>query len=92
MLDPDQRSMGVRAVGAVLRISMLGWDLAVPIASAAVLSGMLNDRYSTGPAVTVALLVLGMTVGAYNVWRQLRLELKRSGCIAYRADTQDGGD
>jgi len=90
MTDSSQRSMGVRALGTAVRVSMLGWDLAVPMVGAAVLGRMLNERYRTGPVATVALLVLGVIVGAYNVWRQLPLNLARGGRATQQGNMQDG--
>ncbi len=89
MANPDERSMWLRTLKSALRVSMLGWDLGVPIVAGAVLGHMLGDRYQTGPILTVALLVLGLTVGVYNVWRQLRLEVKCVARVKYEAHTQD---
>ena len=90
MTNPNQRRMEQRALGVALQISMVGWDLAVPMVGAAVLGRMLNERYRTGPVATVALLILGVIVGACNVWRQLPLNLGRDGCATQQAHMQDG--
>jgi F0F1-type ATP synthase assembly protein I len=77
MAHPASRGMGFKALRGALRISTLGWDLAVPIIGGAMLGHLLNERYNTGPVLTVVLLLLGLMVGAYNVWCQIRLELAR---------------
>jgi hypothetical protein len=89
-VNPDRRSTWSRALGSALRISTLGWDLAVPVVGGAVLGRMLHARYGTGHGLTAALLVLGALVGAYSVARQLRFGLRRDAAMTRRALRQDG--
>ena len=56
----------------------LGWELVVPMGAGAVLGHTLDRRYGTGVAVTIALLLLGVVVGYYNVLRMIRLASKRN--------------
>jgi len=89
MATPHKRSVWPGALRGALRVSTLGWELAVPIAGGALLGYMLHGRYHSGPLVTVALVFLGAIVGAYNVWRQLKLELGRDGRSNQRASMED---
>jgi F0F1-type ATP synthase assembly protein I len=92
MTNPERRSLRPRALHVALGMSMLCWDLAVPMVSAAVLGRMLDGRYQAGPFVTLALLLSGLMVGAYNVWRQLRLESRLDRRIRLQAHRQDGAE
>jgi hypothetical protein len=90
MASPEKRNSWLITFGRALRISTLGWDLAVPITGAALLGHALKGRYHTGPVVTVTLLLLGVLVGAYNACRQLGVELSRERRVAHQVRRQDG--
>lgn len=55
-----------------LRATTLGWELALPIFGG-VLAGYYLDRWlETGHTFTLGLLMLGLGVSIYNVWRVVR--------------------
>ncbi len=55
-----------------LRATTLGWELALPIFGG-VLAGYYLDRWlGTGHVFTMGLLMLGIGVGAYNLWRVIQ--------------------
>jgi F0F1-type ATP synthase assembly protein I len=60
---------GLSALWAV----SIGWELVVPVGVGAVVGHTLDRRFGTGATVTIALLVLGVVVGYYNVVRFIRL-------------------
>jgi len=86
MSGKAERGALPRALRDALRLSSLGWDLAVPMCGGALLGHSLDQRFDTGSLLTLLLLVSGMVVGFYNVGRAIqggmagsRLDAKRSG-------------
>jgi F0F1-type ATP synthase assembly protein I len=90
MASLKKRNAWLTAFNRALPITTLGWDLAVPIVGGALLGHALNGRYHTGPVVTLALLLLGVLVGVYNVWRQLGTGFGGEQSVAHRVSERDG--
>ena len=55
----------------------LGWDLAVPIFGGVLIGRLLDGWLATHPTFTIGLLVLGIGIGYYNIWRFIRRVEKR---------------
>jgi F0F1-type ATP synthase assembly protein I len=55
----------------------IGWDLAMPIFLGVLGGNMLDQRWGTGSALTIGLLLFGLLVGVYNLARTLQRELRR---------------
>ena len=60
-----------------MKVTSLGWDLAIPICGGAVLGYLLDRRFHTGHVLTLGLLLLGVIVGVYNLARTIRSEIER---------------
>lgn len=55
-----------------LRATTLGWEVALPIFGG-VLSGYYLDRWlETGHVFTLGLLIFGLGVSVYNIWRVIQ--------------------
>jgi F0F1-type ATP synthase assembly protein I len=53
----------------------IGWEIVVPMGSGALIGHVLDQRHGTGVVVTIALLLVGVAVGYYNVARLIRLAI-----------------
>jgi hypothetical protein len=58
-----------------LRVTSLGWDLALPIFGGVLLGHLLDRRLDTGYVFTLGLMVLGVFTGFYNVMRSIQVAL-----------------
>lgn len=56
----------------VARVGTLGWLIALPIVAGALLGHALDRVLGTGITWALALMMLGIVVGAYVIWRELR--------------------
>ncbi|MBN1921723.1 MAG: AtpZ/AtpI family protein [Anaerolineae bacterium] len=52
-----------------MRAMALGWELAMPIFGGVLLGHYLDQQFETGYTFTLGLLVAGVFVGFYNIWR-----------------------
>src|SRR5690625_3518330 len=52
----------------------VGWSIAVPTVLGALLGSWLDARLGGGIRYTLSLLVLGLAIGANNVWRWFKLQ------------------
>lgn len=66
--ENEQDSQGSAWRGA-LTAATLGWDLVLPIFGGVLLGYLLDRWLGTGHIFTIGLLVLGIVVGYYNVFR-----------------------
>ena len=70
-----------QAMGATWRQALtvlnIGWDLALPIFGGILLGHHLDRQWESGYTYTIGLLVLGLSVGIYNLARTLQRELRR---------------
>jgi F0F1-type ATP synthase assembly protein I len=85
MTKKQKRDIWSSAWADALRAMSLGWDLGVPICGGGVLGYLLDRHFQTGYVVTFGLLMLGVMVGFYNVWRKLQYEIARD---RYRAEQE----
>ena len=60
-----------------LTVLNIGWDLALPIFGGILLGHHLDRQWESGYTYTIGLLVLGLSVGIYNLARTLQRELRR---------------
>lgn len=51
-----------------IRLTAIGWMLALPIASGAILGRWLDHRFHQGSLWTVTLIFAGLVVGVYSVY------------------------
>lgn len=56
----------------VSRVGTLGWLIALPIVGGALLGNLLDHRLGTGVTFTLALLMLGLGLAGYALWRHTR--------------------
>jgi len=56
-----------------LKVTSLGWDLALPIFGGVLLGHWLDRRLDTGYVFTLGLMMLGVFTGFYNVIRSIQI-------------------
>jgi ATP synthase protein I len=65
-------------------MGLIGWSVAIPTLLGAALGLWLDRRYPGGHSWTLALLVIGLTIGCLNAWHWVTKEDK-----AMREDQED---
>lgn len=53
----------------VSRVGTLGWLIALPIVGGALLGHLIDRRFDTGLTFTLALLLLGLVIAGFTLWR-----------------------
>jgi len=53
----------------VSRVGTLGWLIALPIVGGALLGHLLDRRLGTGLTFTLAMLLLGLVIAGFTLWR-----------------------
>ncbi|MFO7561486.1 MAG: AtpZ/AtpI family protein [Enhygromyxa sp.] len=53
----------------VSRVGTLGWLIALPIVGGALLGHLLDRRLGTGLTFTLAMLLLGLVIAGFTIWR-----------------------
>lgn len=69
MREKDERGFWGSLWREALQATTLGWDLALPIFAGVLIGHVLDRRLDTGLTFTLGLLVFGVFVGYYNLWR-----------------------
>ena len=70
-------------------LTSLGWDLALPIFGG-VISGYLIDQYfGKNYSFTIIMLLLGILIGCYNIYRIIELELLRTKSAKQQTQKKD---
>lgn len=67
-----QSSRGRNLWVQVSRVGTLGWLIALPIVGGALLGHLIDRRLDTGLTFTLALLMLGLVLAGYALWRHTR--------------------
>ncbi len=67
-----KRSRGRNLWVQVSRVGTLGWLIALPIVGGALLGHFIDRRLGTGLTFTLALLLVGLTVAGFALWRHTR--------------------
>ncbi len=60
-----------------LPLTTLGWELALPIFGGALLGYALDKALQTNYALTLILIIFGIFVGYYNLYKLIELEMLR---------------
>ncbi len=55
--------------GGLAVVGSIGWMIALPTVGGAFLGRYLDERFDTNLSFTLGLLVAGLTIGFYSVWR-----------------------
>lgn len=76
ILERARRLLRARSRGGVLwqglsAIGAVGWMMALPTVAGAMLGHYLDQRFDTGGSLTIGLLLAGLAIGGYSVWRLL---------------------
>lgn len=58
----------------VARVGTLGWVIVLPIAAGALVGHLLDRALGTGVTWALAMLLLGVGIGGYSLWRLLAEE------------------
>lgn len=64
-----------------MSLTTLGWELAVPIFGGLLIGYKLDQYLNTRYILTISLLVLGIAIGYYSLYKYIELELLRNRSI-----------
>lgn len=56
----------------VARVGTVGWLVALPIVGGALLGHLIDRRFGTGVTWALALMMVGVAIGGYALWRLWR--------------------
>jgi F0F1-type ATP synthase assembly protein I len=72
-----------------MSLTTLGWELAVPIFGGLLLGYKLDQFLSTKYILTVSLLVLGIIIGYYSLYKYIELEILRKKSLEINQDQEE---
>jgi predicted F0F1-ATPase subunit len=61
-----------------INLSSLGWELALPIFAGAVIGYLIDRRFNSPYYFCIGLIVLGIGIGYYNIYKTIEIEHLRS--------------
>jgi F0F1-type ATP synthase assembly protein I len=64
----DEEKAGSKFLAMISLASELGFAIALPIAGGAIIGQFLDNRFHTGPRITLSLLFFGLFIGAANIY------------------------
>lgn len=65
------RSEGARTLALAVRVTGMGWTIAIPAVLGFLLGHWLDVRFGTGIALSAGLGLTGLTLGCYAAWRRV---------------------
>ncbi|NQT82267.1 AtpZ/AtpI family protein [bacterium] len=74
LIEKGRREKGQSFWRYVGLIGAVGWSVVVPMALGVLLGLWLDRKFQTGSRWTLALLLLGLSVGCLNAWRTITKE------------------
>lgn len=72
--EPDKKSSLLKAIS----LTSLGWEMAIPIFVGVLIGSRLDRWFNTNYTFTIVLLILGIMVAYYNLFRHIELEMLRT--------------
>lgn len=72
--EPDKKSSLLKAIS----LTSLGWEMAIPIFVGVLLGSRLDRWFNTNYTFTIILLVLGIMIAYYSLYRHIELEMLRT--------------
>lgn len=58
-------------------LTALGWELALPIFGGALIGYLIDRQWNTQYGFTIGLLLLGIALGYYNLYKHIEIEMLR---------------
>lgn len=65
---PSSISQGVHSASLLAQVSVLAWNLVIPIVGGVLLGSYLDNRFDNGVTWTLSLLVLGVLIAFSNLY------------------------
>ena len=72
--EPDKKSSLLKAIS----LTSLGWEMAIPIFVGVLFGSRLDRWFNTNYTFTIILLLLGIMIAYYSLYRHIELEMLRS--------------
>ena len=72
-----------------LSLTSLGWELAVPIFGGLLIGYRIDQHFNTGYTFTLLLLVAGVFMGYYGLYKYIELEMLRKKVLDSRKKKED---
>ncbi len=72
-------------------LTTLGWEIAVPIFGGILLGYQLDRYLGLNYIFTISLLVFGIMIGYYNIYKRIELELLRTKAAKQKPNTNKKG-
>lgn len=72
--EPDKKSSLLKAIS----LTSLGWEMAIPIFVGVLIGSRLDRWLNTTYTFTIVLLILGIMIAYYNLYRHIEIEMLRT--------------
>lgn len=72
--EPDNKSSLLKAIS----LTSLGWEMAIPIFVGVLIGSRLDRWFNLNYTFTIILLLLGIMIAYYNLYRHIELEMLRT--------------
>ena len=73
-------------------LTTLGWEIAVPIFGGILIGYQLDRYFGMNYIFTISLLVLGIIIGYYNIYKRIELEVLRTKAAKQQTHQQHKRD
>ena len=83
--ETDKKNLLLRAIS----LTSLGWELAIPIFVGVFIGNRIDRFLNTNYTFTISLLVLGIIIAYYNLYRHIELEMLRTKAAKRQAQEED---
>ena len=71
-----------------MSLTTLGWELAVPIFGGLLIGYKLDQYLNTRYILTISMLVMGIVIGYYSLYKYIQLELLRKKSLEISLDKE----
>lgn len=72
-----------------ISLTSLGWDLALPIFGGVFLGYQIDRRFDTSYTFTLVLLLIGIVIAYYNLFKLIQLEMLRTKSEKLKTSKED---
>lgn len=72
-----------------LALTSIGWELALPIFGGLLIGYYIDRRLATGFIFTLILLIIGVLIGYYSLYKYIELEMLRKKALENRKEKKD---
>jgi predicted F0F1-ATPase subunit len=81
----DTKKITMKGIG----LTTLGWEIAIPIFGGTILGYNLDRLLKTTYVFTISLLLLGISIGYYNIYKRIEYEMLRKDMINNQKPQED---